>query len=282
MWWKTVVGVLFVSMLAGAFFFRPARDRGGMDGSDQQTEANRRLRLMTWNIGYGNLESDTRAHSEDLPAVAELILTNDPDAVAIQELTSADQLKRLVVLLKDRYHGFAGSNGNSDRVTAVLVKQRPGNNSPPQFASVPAGDKLAAAATFRWTRELPEIVLISAHADAFKASRRRTFVSDLVDWKHQKASGKTVLIAADLNFEVSTQKQTGLFTDNAKHDSESYAALLKHFSDLGRDAGATAVNARRIDYVFGPVGALAKRAEVLRGTAIGRMDHWPLLVEITF
>lgn len=282
MCWKTVVSVLFVSMLAGAFYFRPLRDRGGLDGSDKHHGTNRHFRLMTWNIGYGNLEADTRAHTEDLPAVAELILSHDPDAVAIQELTSADQLKRLLVLLNDRYHGFAGSNGSSDRVTAVLVRQRPGTNFLPQFLSVPAGDKFAAAATFRWTGELPEIVFISAHADAFRASRRRTFVADLVDWKRQKASGKTVLIAADLNFEVNTQKQAGLFTDNAKHDSESYATLLKHFSDLGRDAGATAVNARRIDYIFGPLGALATRAEVLRGGAIGRMDHWPLLVEIKF
>ncbi|HWN08215.1 MAG TPA: endonuclease/exonuclease/phosphatase family protein [Pyrinomonadaceae bacterium] len=282
MWWKTVVGLLFVSMLVGAFFLRPARDRSGLDGSGKQHEADRRLRLMTWNIGHGNLESDTRAHSEDFPAVAELILRHDPDAVAIQELTGPDQLNRLLGLLQDRYHGFAGSNGSSDRVTAVLVRVRPGKNFLPQFASVPAGDKFAAAATFLWTRELPEIVFISAHADASKASRRRTFVSDLIDWKRQKTSGKTMLIAADLNFEVSTQKQAGLFTDSAKHDSESYTSLLKHFSDLGRDAGATAVNARRIDYVFGPLGALATRAEVLRGAAIGRMDHWPLLVEITF
>ena len=282
MLWKIVVGILFVLMLTGTFLFKPARVRQRLDGSDPERETVRRFRLMTWNIGYGNLESDTRAHTEDLPAVAELILNNDPDAVAIQELTGAGQLRLLLSLLKDRYHGFAGSGGDDDRVTAVLVKQQPGKNSRPRFVNVPAGKKFAAAATFRWANEMPEVVLVSAHADAFSASRRRTLIAELVDWTRQQTPEKNVLIAADLNLEVATQKQSNLFTDNAKHDSESYAILLKHFSDLGRDAGATAVNARRIDYVFGPLTASATHAEVLRGQAIGHMDHWPLLVEIAF
>lgn len=282
MWWKIFVSALFVLMLTGAIFLKPAPVIDGLDGSGPPGVAERRFRLMSWNIGYGNLESDTRAHAEDLPAVAELILRNDPDAVAIQELTGTAQLKLLLVLLKDRYHGFAGSIGSSDRVTAVLVKQRPGNNLLPRFVSIPAGEKFAAVATFRWNSRVPDIVLISAHADPFSASRRRIFVADLVDWVRRQPQGTTALIAADLNLEVSSQKQANLFTDNAKHDSESYATLLKHFSDLGRDAGATAVNARRIDYVFGPLATSAPRAEVLRGTAIGRMDHWPLLVEIAF
>ena len=42
------------------------------------------LRLLTWNIGYAEDEDDTRAHGIDLPAVAELILRQDADAVALQ------------------------------------------------------------------------------------------------------------------------------------------------------------------------------------------------------
>ena len=51
-----------------------------------------RLRLLTWNIGNGDLESETRAHTDDLPAVAQVILDNDADAVALQELTGEEQL----------------------------------------------------------------------------------------------------------------------------------------------------------------------------------------------
>jgi len=282
MWWKLLVGGLFVLMLTGAFCLGPARGGDPSDELGRQDQTARRFRLMSWNIGYGNLESETRTHSEDLPAVAELIISNDPDAVAIQELTGEDQLKILLALLKDRYHGAAASIGSSDRVTAVLVKKQPGKTAMPRFENIRAADKFASAATFRWTSQAPEIVLISAHADAFSASRRRTFIAELIDWTRHGTKGKTTLIAADLNFEVSTQKQSHLFTDNAKHDSESYATLLNDFSDLARGAGATAVNARRIDYIFGPSTASAARAEVLRDAAIGRMDHWPLLVEIDF
>ncbi len=56
---------------------------------------------------------------------------------------------------------------------------------------------------------------------------------------------------------------------------------MKYFRDLGRDAGATTINDRRIDYLFGlPEVALLRRAEVLKAAAVGRMDHLPLLVEV--
>ena len=84
-------------------FFGPAQRRRTFDGSDPARRVGPRLRLMSWNIGYGNLESDTRAHTEDLAAVAQVILKSDPDAVAIQEMIDEDQLKLLLVELKNRY-----------------------------------------------------------------------------------------------------------------------------------------------------------------------------------
>jgi len=296
---KILVATLFVVMLLGAFLFEPAQrgkvvfESGRSGGPDEDS---RRFRLMTWNIGNGDLESETRAHAEDLPAVAQVILSNDPDAVALQELTGEAQLKLLLGHLKNRYRGYvcsAGSAANADRVAALLIKDRRVEGLAPRFESVSAGDKFVAAATFRLNQQLPEIVLVSAHADAFSASRRRVFTADLVDWarvrtmggkargKNGQTNGEIAFIAGDLNLEVSTRNRTNLFTNDAKHDSESYAYLLKYFRDIGLDAGETSVNDRRIDYVFGPLGnAPAPRAEVLRGTAIGRMDHWPLLVEI--
>ena len=59
----------------------------------------------------------------------------------------------------------------------------------------------------------------------------------MVDWANNRAKGEIVFIAGDFNFEVSIRNKTNLFTDDAKHDSESYAYLLKYFRDLGRDAG---------------------------------------------
>lgn len=275
MWLKFLLGVSFIFMLFFALLLEPQRPRSflGHLGEDRP-----RLRIMSWNIGYGDLESETRARTEDLPAVAETILSNDPDAVALQELTGEDQLRLLLAHLKNRYRGYTCSFGSADRVAAVLVKDRSA-----RFSDVPAGDRFAAAATFPLHKDLPEIVLVSSHADAFSSSRRRSLAEDVVDWARSRAGNHSLFIAGDFNFEVSIKTKTSLFTDNAKHDSESYNYLLKYFRDLGRTAGETAISDRRIDYVFGPLeGATLRRAEVLRETAIGRMDHWPLLVEIAF
>ena len=271
---KLLLGACFVLMLAGTLVLEPSRQRSLLGAPSQDGP---HLKLMSWNIGYGDLESDTRARSADLTAVAEIILNNDPDAVALQELTGEDQLKLLLAHLKNRYRGSVSSFGSADRVAAVLVKDRRAH-----FDNVVAGDRFAAAASFHPSKTTPEVILVSAHADAFSASRRRTFAAEVVDWTRGRAKGEIAFIAGDFNFEVSIRNKTNLFTDDAKHDSESYAYLLKYFRDLGRDAGETSINDRRIDYVFGPAETVTLcRAEVLRGTAIGRMDHWPLLVEVT-
>ena len=281
---KSLLAIFFVASLLGAFVLAPKPGLSQHEDEDQ-TNDGRRVRLMSWNIGNGDLEAETRAHAEDLPAVAQAILDRDPDAVALQELTGADQLKLLLESLKNRYRGYICSAASSDRVEAVLVKEHAArtNERGVRFNDVPADDRFAAAATFRLDNDLPEIVLVSAHADAFNASRRRSFTEAVVDWARSRAEKEAVFVAGDFNFEVSTRNKTNLFTDDAKHDSESFSYLLKYFNDLGRDAGETSINDRRIDYIFGsPATMTLHRAEVLRNAAVGRMDHWPLLVEVAF
>lgn len=291
---KILLALLFALSLLCAFVVNPSgRSEPGRTDNDDSTQTGNRLRLLTWNIGNGDLESETRAHAEDLAAVAQVILDNDADAVALQELTGNEQLKLLLAHLKNRYRGYVSSRGDGDRVEAVLVKNEgePGERRARidrskfsvRFSDVPAGDKFAAAAVFRLRPDFPEVVLVSAHADAFSAARRRVFAAEVVDWTLAQPNSPLAFIAGDFNFEVSTRNKNNLFTDDAKNDSESYAHLLKHFSDLGRDAGETSINDRRIDYVFGPTANVSvRRAEVLRSAAVGRMDHWPLLIEVTF
>jgi endonuclease/exonuclease/phosphatase family metal-dependent hydrolase len=297
MWLKLLLGTAFLSALVVAVLVAPLPPRVGRDAqvrdpgnqADHQTE--RRLRLLTWNIGNGDLETETRAHSEDLAAVAAVILKEDPDAVALQELIDEAQLKLLLAQLQHRYRGMVCSRGDADRVEAVLVKAaadqgepsalgRKSNNAV-QFTDVRLGDRFAAATTFRLRADLPEILLVSAHADAFHAGRRRAFLADLVDWTRSQPNGAIAFVAGDFNLEVSTRNGANLFTDDAKHDSEAYAYLSQYFRDLGIEAGQTAINDRRIDYIFGPaVPDSLRRAEVLRNAAVGRMDHWALLIEV--
>jgi endonuclease/exonuclease/phosphatase family metal-dependent hydrolase len=283
-WLKFFLGTLFVVSLVGAFVVKPDGKHELAHEGNASGQLDQRLRLLSWNIGNGDLESETRAHAEDLPAVAKVILDNDADAVALQELTGEDQLKLLLGHLKNRYRGYVSSRGTNDRVEAVLVKSYSEGKTGVGviFNDVPAGDKFAAAATFRSRKNSPEVVLVSAHADAFSAARRRTFAADVTNWARSQPKS-LAFIAGDFNFEVSTRTRNNLFTDDAKHDSESYAYLLKYFRDLGSAAGETSINDRRIDYVFGPATSITlRRAEVLHGAAVGKMDHWPLLVEVGF
>jgi endonuclease/exonuclease/phosphatase family metal-dependent hydrolase len=275
MWVKLLLLVLFCLMILGAVHFAQPHEP---EHPDFSVKTNVLLRVLTWNIGYAELEDDTRAHDKDLPAVADLILREDPDAVALQELTGAAQLKLLLGLLHGKYRGAVAPQGKDDRFEAVLVKDHRAT-----FIPVQAGNRYALAASFRTRPDAPEVVLLSAHADAFNAARRRAYTEALMDWADARTQSSEVFIAGDFNFELKAANETNLYTDNLKHDSESYSHILRNFRDLGIDAGDTAINDRRIDYIFGPTKvARLGRVEVLRNAAVGRMDHWPLLAEVGF
>src|SRR5678815_1299820 len=163
MWVKLLLLLLFCLMIVGAVYFAQSHESEGRSESAQTSYS---LRLLTWNIGYAELEDDTRAHDKDLPAIAEVILREDPDAVALQELTGNAQLKTLLGLLRGKYRGSVAEQGGGDRFEAVLVK-----DARATFTPVPAGRSYALAVSFH----TQQIVLLSAHADAFNAARRRTY-----------------------------------------------------------------------------------------------------------
>ncbi|HEU5238961.1 MAG TPA: endonuclease/exonuclease/phosphatase family protein [Pyrinomonadaceae bacterium] len=268
------MAVLCLLMIGGAIRFVPSEQRSLLASPAGDGP---RLKLMTWNIGYAELEDDSRAHTQDLKTVAETLLHNDPDAVALQELTGPEQLRILLGHLHGKYRGAVAPMGSSDRVEAVLVKDRDA-----RFENVPAGEKYCVAAAFHLRPQSPEVVFTSAHADAFSAARRRSYTGEVVDWARGRERNSLVFIGGDFNFELDAKAQSHFYSDNLKHDSEAYSYLLKYFRDLGRDAGYTAVNDRRIDYVFGPAQKITvRRAEILRGAGAERMDHWPLIVEVS-
>ena len=272
MWVKLVLLVLFCLMVFGAIHFAKPNESAQPSSSGKAVHS---LRLLTWNIGYAELEDDTRAHDKDLPAIAEVILREDADAVALQELTGNAQLKTLLGLLQGKYRGAVAQQGKADRYEAMLVK-----DANARFIPVPVGDRYALGASFKPHEDTQQVLVLSAHADAFNAAHRRSYTEALIDWAEARAQSSEVFIAGDFNFELKAANETNLYTDNLKHDSESYSHILRHFRDLGRAGGDTAINDRRIDYVFGPTTLQQLgRVQVLRNAAVGRMDHWPLLVE---
>src|SRR2546423_13489999 len=119
MWVKLILLLLFCLMILGAVHFAQPPES---EKSSSSAKVVHSLRLLTWNIGYAELEDDTRAHDQDLPAVAKVILRQDPDAVALQELTGEAQLRALLADLGGRYRGAIAQRGGSERFEAVLVK----------------------------------------------------------------------------------------------------------------------------------------------------------------
>ena len=186
MWVKVFLAVLFCLMVAGAVHFARSTEPDEIISTGSQ----RTLRLLTWNIGYAELEDDTRAHTKDFPAIAEVILKADPDAVALQELTGKQQLNVLLGLLKGRYRGEVAQQGQGDRFEAVLVK-----DTRAVFTPVALGQRYALAASFRPHTDGPQVVLLSAHADAFNAARRRRYTEGLMDWVQAQSALKSSLPA---------------------------------------------------------------------------------------
>jgi endonuclease/exonuclease/phosphatase family metal-dependent hydrolase len=271
---KLLLAAMVLTMTGAAIHFNPYRERSLLA---TRPPGGPHLKLMTWNIGYVEPNSDSRAHTQDIGAIAAVIARHDPDAIALQELAGPEQLQALIVALHNRYKGAIAKFGGNDRVEAVLVK-----TAGAQFESFATGDKYSLAATFRLNGIERPVVLISAHADAFNAGRRRVLTGDLVDWANGKAKDGIPIIAGDFNFELNPDKQIDFYSDNMKNDSEAYSYIVKSFRDLGKEAGFTTFNDRRIDYVFGPPEAvLFRQAQVLNHVSIGHMDHFPLVVEVS-
>src|ERR1044071_7240790 len=141
MWVKLILLLLFCLMILGAVHFAEPHESEQPRSSGKVVHS---LKLLTWNIGYAELEDDTRAHDRDLPAVAEVILREDADAHALEELTGNAQLKMLLGLLEGRYRGAVAQQGRGDRFEAVLVK-----DAGATFIPVPVGDRYALGVSFK-------------------------------------------------------------------------------------------------------------------------------------
>src|SRR4030095_3113715 len=149
MWVKLVLLLLFCLMILGAVHFARPHESEKLSSPANALHS---LRLLTWNIGYAELEDDTRAHDKDPRAVAEVILRQDPDAVALQELTGDSQLKILLGLLHGKYRGAVAQQGKGDRFEAVLVK-----DSGATFIPVAVGARYAIGASFRPRQDTPAV-----------------------------------------------------------------------------------------------------------------------------
>jgi len=271
---KLFLVALFLTFYLGAWHFGRLRSYQKSSGSDSQARPDEVIfALMSWNIGYFDYESDSRAQNKDLEAIAAVIGETGAQVVALQEIAQPEQLSALSDLLAGRYRYHAFARGfRTDRYVGFL-SEIPFEEEIPVATSV-GRDALAVTVD---VRSQAVVTLVNCHADAFNARRRRFFVNDIIDWR--RSSGKeTVILAGDFNLDLAPVESSDLFTDDKKNDSESYSLILQDFRDLGRNGGPTSAFDRRIDYVFlSQEGLEAVEFKVLYGKLVGKMDHHPVL-----
>ncbi len=225
-----------------------------------------RLRIMTWNIGKLHLPWDSRAADGDLQHVAEVIREANPHLVALQELRDPRQLGRLVTALGPGWRGKLPEDWY-DRRAALVVRL------PAEFAQLRTSTgRIAQGATLRLPSGLV-LAIASVHLDAFDTRRRLLQAQEVVAGLHRLGSEHLVL-AGDLNFDPAVAAQGSI-------DQDLYRFLASEFVDAARDAGATTLISRRLDYVlYHSTEVLRASSRVLRDKRIRVMDHDPLVVEL--
>src|SRR4026207_2306212 len=90
---KLFLVALFLAFYVGAWHFGRLRSVPKLSLSELQLPGNESpFALMTWNIGYFDYESDSRAQNKDLEAVAAVIGETGAQVVALQEVAEPEQL----------------------------------------------------------------------------------------------------------------------------------------------------------------------------------------------
>jgi endonuclease/exonuclease/phosphatase family metal-dependent hydrolase len=275
MTFKLLLTTLLACFIAGTQIFRLPATPHRTPTLQQFLYSTERLKVMTWNVGRARLGGDDRARWEDVPHIADVIHRQKPDVVALQELESRSQGEALSRRLRGEYRGWAASSRGGRSVAVLLRRKHEVRDG--FFVSTRTGRR-AVAVIFELERVSQPIAVVSLHADPFDARNRRLYIEDIV-WQVNRHKGFAFL-AGDFNFDIASDAQRDSLNDNLTHDSEAYTLLTKQFSDLAKDAGATALLDRRLDYVFAkPKDAQVAKAQVLK-EAVGEMDHQPVMVHV--
>lgn len=254
--------------LAGAWRGRPGRDfvPGPSPG----------LRVVTWNVGESVLSNAKRGGSP-LPgdaeeAVIQALLRLDPDLVALQELASTSQLKRIAAGLGAESRWIRGRGHG--RLAGLILRRGIKFWDANSNAEVPYG--ISADLRDPAGRRLAVGVL---HASAWRAEERNEQIGRAVEALLSSA-GDVRLLVGDLNLDVDPGARRDIFSDRAHLDVQTYAYLSARLTDAGLGGGATAEPDRRLDYIFFSADQLQLEAcAPWRGQREGKMDHHPLVAD---
>lgn len=231
--------------------------------------------LLAWNIGCADLKASP-ALDRYLAHISSVINELAPDVVALQEQATPKQFEELLRLLKGRYKGkTTATNGRG----VSLLSRLPITKW--EIIRTHMGWDLLAV-EIETTCLKKKCYVVSCYAPAGKnALNRNKICAALMDWV--KSKNATTFLVGDFNFAPDNwlDRHTPFFSDNPELDGKTYNHIIGFADDLGKNAGATALLNRRIDYIFAcPKGLTVREIQVIKNKRTGFMDHNPVFVRV--
>lgn len=229
------------------------------------------LTLLSWNTGerfrwpFGRATSDA-----SLSDVAARLRGWNPHLALLQEIGGPRQVERLTASLGPGWHGALTSMPRSDREIALLSRI-PREQLRTRVLDTSVGRQvLACEMPFRRGTRLH---VLGCHGNAFSASARAVYFSEILDHAAGLPAADTVLLVGDFNMDPLLGKLTG--------DARVLDRLERGYIPLLDRRAGTCMGLLHLDHAFLRLrGAVAGTARVIEGTAGFKRDHAPIEVRL--
>ncbi|MEC9071825.1 MAG: endonuclease/exonuclease/phosphatase family protein, partial [Myxococcota bacterium] len=260
-----------LAMVMGTGCAHAVRDPLTPPARPDSPDGKRMLRLLTWNVGEGDLWSGVMRDSA-MEAVADTLTAVKADVVALQGMKDEGQVKALVVALKKR----------ELTLEANAARAWPGTSEGYSVLLFRAEDERSRTV---WKTSKGHAVVglwgqvgtvINVHAPARWAGDRRDYFNELARWASSRLP--PVILAGDYELDRRGSQLHHWFT-GPETDRKTFKELTRRFH-FGTELPTTSRSGRELTHVRVRKGKIISQY-VLEGHRVGRMVHDPVLVHIT-
>ena len=272
-------------------------------GPAQITEADTRLKVMTFNIRYGTADDGENAWSLRKHTVIEMIRRHDPDLLGVQEAL-AFQVDYLAEQLKGWSWVGVGRDDGMKEGEFSAVFYRTARFDCPQHGTwwlsetpeIPGSKSWDAALTriATWTRLRErstgrDLVFVNTHFDHRGPQARRNSASLLREKTLALAGAHPCVVVGDFNARPGGEVHRNLLGTNKSQDGATAPYFVDANESLGQ--GVTPGSGHgfrggpgraRIDWIVHSEPLKALTASIDQGKIDGRWpsDHYPVIAEL--
>lgn len=234
-------------------------------------DGERVLRLLTWNVGEGDLWSGVM-RDDAMDAVADTIAMVKADVVALQGMKSEGQIKALVEALKERElvleaNAARAWPGTSEGFSVLLFR------GADERSRTIWKTKKGYAVVGLWGQIG---TVINVHAPSRWASDRRQYFEEVSRWASSRLP--PVILAGDFELDRRGSQIHHWFTGPAT-DRKTFKDVKKRFH-FGTELPSTSRRGWELTHVRVRKGKILSQ-HVLERHRVGRMVHDPVLVHIS-